>query len=69
MQDFIDMAQTTDDGSPTYDLFSPENQLIQSSLDEANELLGLDQPSFSGDEYTTQFDKQLLALIDAVALG
>lgn len=67
--DFLDMAQTTDDGFPMYDSLSPESQLAQSTLDEARELLGLEPKAIAANDFSTEFDKEILQLIDATALG
>ena len=63
---FSDLAQTSGDGLPMVDLLSPEYNVAMSQLEAAQDVLGIKQaPSQHQPDY---LDKQILDLIDAVAL-
>ena len=63
---FSDLAQTSGDGLPMVDLLSPEYNVAMSQLEAAQDVLGIKQaPVQHQPDY---LDKQILDLIDAVAL-
>ena len=68
MLDFLSLAQTEDDIS-TYDALSPESLLVRSLLADAGESLGIEPPAEPEEDFSDEFDKDILKLIDAVALG
>lgn len=63
---FATLAQTSDDGLPMADLLSPEYNAAMSQIEAAQDTLGIKQ--MPNQNYPEYLDKQLLDLIDAVAL-
>lgn len=63
---FSDLAQASGDGLPMADLLSPEYNIAMSQIESAQDALGIKQaPAQPQPDY---LDKQILDLIDAVAL-
>ncbi len=63
---FTDLASTTQPDEFSPDMYTGENQLMLSRIDEAEDILGITPPRAL--DYPAIFDKKLSELIDKVTL-